>query len=371
MRIMVTGGGTGGHTSPAVAVIQELQRRDPQLAVLWVGRPRSIEERICGGMAIPFRAIPVEGWPRTRKWRRPWVAAKLGVGLIRSWVLLKRYRPSIVFGVGGYVSLPLMLVAQRLEIPTALHEQNQLLGMANRLLAPRATHVFLSFPETTGEYPCERSTVVGNPVRSGFAGPPSQMEARAALDLDPAVPVVLIVGGSQGAHRINEAVTEIIPELGKGEVQIVWMTGKTDAPEARKAAAHAQIPIRVHPFIDDMAGACAAADLIVARAGASTAAELAMMGKPSLLIPYPYAAEGHQERNARALEEAGAAEVLLDAECTGERLLGSIRGLLADPDRLASMGAAAQALAKPGAADQIAEALLALVFERGGKPASP
>lgn len=362
MRIMITGGGTGGHTSPALAVIEELQERDPKLILQWVGRSGGIEERICEQRSIPFRPVPVEGWPRGRSLKKVRAAAKLGFGAVKSWGLLKRFKPQLVFGVGGYVSLPLMLVAQRMEIPTVIHEQNQLLGMANRMLAPKAAKVFLSFPDTKGEYPQERAQVVGNPVRPAFLNPPSADEAKAALDLDPAVPVVLITGGSQGARTINEALTAILPDLEKDEMQLLWMTGKSGA-EAARAAAKGYDAVRVHPFIDDMATACAAADLMVCRAGASSTAEIAAMGKPSILVPYPHATDNHQEQNARAFEERGAAVVLLDSECTEDRLLGTMRDLLGHTEQLEAMGHAAAGLAKPNAAEQIVEGIFSLVFK--------
>lgn len=360
---MVTGGGTGGHTSPAVAVIEELRRRDPGLDLRWVGRRGGIEERICARLDIPFRGVSVAGWPRRGRIRQLAVGGILAVGLVQSWLLLRRFQPQVVFGVGGYVSLPLGYAAARMGIPVVLHEQNRLLGMANRVLAPRAAQILLSYPDTVGPYPKDRAAVVGNPVRPAFTTPPSTADARAAMGLDADMPVVLVVGGSQGARTLNTAVAETLSQVSEGELQLVWMTGPNDAAAARIRAEQAPIRVQVHPFIDDMVTACAAADLIVARSGASTTAEIAVLGKPSLLVPYPHAAENHQEENARVLEKAGAAEVLLDGDCTGERLLARVRAILSDPDRRAQMGKAALAFGRPEAADRIAETILSLVFE--------
>lgn len=363
MRIMVTGGGTGGHASPAVAVIEELRRRDPGLDLRWVGRRGGIEERICARLELPFRSVSVAGWPRRGRLRQLRVGVILAFGLLQSWLLLRRFQPQVVFGVGGYVSLPLGYAAQRMGIPVVLHEQNRLLGMANRVLAPRAAQILLSYPDTVGSYPKDRARVVGNPVRPAFTAPPATADARATMGLDADAPVVLAVGGSQGARTLNTALSEALSQVGEGEFQLIWMTGPDDAAAARVRADQAPIRVQVHPFIDDMATACAAADLIVARSGASTTAEIAALGKPSVLVPYPHAAENHQEENARVLEQAGAAEVLLDADCTGERLLARVRALLSDPDRLARMGKAASGFGRPEAADRIAESILALVFE--------
>ncbi len=362
MRIMITGGGTGGHVSPAVAILEELQRRDPRLIVQWVGRRGGIEEGVCQNLAVPFRALPVEGWPRGKSLRRVWTAMKLGVSIAQSAVYLRQFRPQLVLGVGGYVSLPLMYAAQRINAPTVIHEQNRLLGMANRLLAPRARRIFLSYPVTIGPYPKDRAVIAGNPVRAGFISPPSRTEARAALNLANDIPVLLICGGSQGAHSINAAVAEALPLFPDGSVQVLWMTGKADLAMARAAASTAAVRVEVFAYIQEMPRACAAADLLAGRAGASSTAEVAVLGKPSILIPFPHAADNHQEQNARAFEEAGASVLLLDKDLTGKRLYETVQRLLADPAALGAMGEAARRLAKPYAAETIAEEILAIVF---------
>ena len=225
MRIMITGGGTGGHTSPAVAVIEELQKRDPMLVVQWVGRNKGLERRICERLEIPYRGVPVEGWPRSRSLRRLWVAAKLAYSTFRCWLYIRAFRPQAVFGVGGYVSLPLGLAAERRGVPTVIHEQNRLLGMANRMLAVKAARVLLSFPDTVGEYPSERAAVVGNPVREGFLHPPARQEACEALGLDASIPVLLVCGGSQGARSLNEALTTALPYFRQGKSRFCGWQG--------------------------------------------------------------------------------------------------------------------------------------------------
>ncbi len=359
---MITGGGTGGHTSPATAIIEELQRRDPRLTLQWVGKRGNIEERLCKRLSIPFRPVAISGWPRTPGPRKLWVGAQLAWSIARSWFYIKRFEPGAVLGVGSYVSLPLMLAAQRMGVPTIIHEQNKRLGMANALLAPKAARVFLSYPETQGVYPEERAMVTGNPVRGRFLSPPTRAEACKALGLDPVLPVVLITGGSQGARTLNHTVRDALPQFGKNELQVLWMTGSAFVPEARAAAAQAPIRVDVFRYIDDMATACAAADLIVSRAGASSTAEIAALGKPSILVPYPFATDDHQTDNARALEGAGGAVAVPDGEFTPARFLLLTHELLGDPARLQAMGKAAHGMAKPGAAEAIAEAILETVF---------
>ncbi|MBI2432127.1 MAG: undecaprenyldiphospho-muramoylpentapeptide beta-N-acetylglucosaminyltransferase [Candidatus Hydrogenedentes bacterium] len=362
MRIMITGGGTGGHISPALAIIEELRRRDAQLLLQWIGRRGGMEERASRRAEVPFRALAVEGWPRKTSPRRVWAALKYAVAAVRAYLYLKSFQPQVVIGVGGYVSLPVMYVAQRLGIPTMLHEQNKRLGMANRALAARAECIFLSYPETIGSFPPERARVVGNPVRAGFITPPPREEARARFGLEAERPVVLIVGGSQGAASLNRAVSGMLPEVAADELQMIWMTGKSDYANAAALTQRIKARVEVLAYIEDMVSACAAADLVVARAGASSTAELAVMGKPSILVPYPHATDNHQEQNARAFEEAGGAVLLLDRDCTPERLLAIVRGLLADPVALQNMAQAAHTLGQPLAAETIAEEVMFYLF---------
>ena len=361
---MITGGGTGGHTSPAVAIIEELQRRDPQLSLQWVGRRGNIEERVAKGLGIPFRHVPVEGWPRGKNLRKLLAAAKLGIGIANAAMYIRRFRPQLILGVGGYVSLPLLWAGQRLGVPTLVHEQNKRLGMANRMLAAKATRILLSYPDTVGNFPQERARVVGNPVRSGFASPPSREDACTRFGLDPAIPVVLICGGSQGAKTLNTAVTGMLKSIARDELQLIWMTGQRDAAEARTAAKDAVCKAFVFPFIDDMVGACAASDLIVTRSGASTTAEIAVLGKATVLVPYPFATDNHQEANARAFEHVGAARVLLDNACDAATLLGAIRELVGAPSMLQDMARASKTLARPNAAEMIVDEVFGIVFEK-------
>lgn len=365
MRVTVTGGGTGGHISPALAIVDELRRRDRALLLQWIGRGGGMEERIAKDQGIPFRPVPIAGWPRQRSPKMLLVGSKLVLSVLRSAMYLRAFRPDLVIGVGGYVCLPALIAAQRLNIPTIIHEQNKRLGLANRIAAPKSDALFLSYPDTIGQYPKERAFVVGNPVRSGFINPPAREEAREKFGLRPHLPTVLVVGGSQGARSINDAVRGMLPELGHDEMQIVWMTGQEGANAARAAAADAPVPVQVHPFILDMPAACAAADVIVSRAGASSTAEIAAIGKPSILIPYPHATDNHQEDNARAFDEAGAARLLLDSKCTAEALLRLVREVLADEHLRKRMSAAALGLAKPLAAEVIAEHILEMLFEDG------
>lgn len=363
MRIMVTGGGTGGHTSPAVAIIEELHKRDSRLEIQWVGCRNSIEERVCEALAIPFRTVPVAAWPRSGVVRKLWAGLKLSFSCLRAVLYIQKFRPQTVLGVGGYVSVPLTWIAQMRGIPTVLHEQNKQLGMANRVLAKRAQRLLLGFPDTLGDYDRTRALVVGNPVRAGFITPPTREEACATLGLDPSIPVLLVSGGSQGAQTINEAMKELVKHFGEDELQCIWMTGTAEVASAREAVKDLAMRVEVHAFINDMATACAAASLIVCRAGASSTAEIATLGKPSILVPYPFATDDHQMRNAESFEAAGAAILLRDEDCTGERLEKEVRALLDDPGKLKSMGDKALGQVPPSAVETIVEEIFSVVFE--------
>lgn len=362
MRVMIAGGGTGGHTSPASAIIQELRRRDPNLYVQWVGKRGAIEERVARSVEAAFRPLPAAGWPRKLSFRQITTAFKNVASLFLALRYVRSFQPQVVVGVGGYVSLPPLFAAQLLGVPTVIHEQNKRLGVANRLLAKRATRIFLSFEGSVGDFPRERAEVVGNPVRAGFLAPPPRDEAKRALGFDPRHPLVLVVGGSQGAQSINRAVAGCVKALPANSTQFLWMTGTHSYEQAKQAAENASVQTEVRSFIDDMPAACAAADLIVSRAGASSTAEIAAIGRPSILIPYPHATDDHQTGNAQAFVDAGAAVLMRDSECTAETLAALIRELLHDTPRREAMEQGALTLARPHAAAQIADALLAQVY---------
>lgn len=362
MRVLIAGGGTGGHTSPALAIIEELRKRDPYLLLNWIGKRGAIEERVARRAAAPFRAVPAAGWPRKRGPRQLVAAMKFLLSALISLRYVRSFQPQVAVGVGGYVSLPALLAAQWLGVPTFIHEQNKRLGMANRLLARKATRIFLSYPDTLGAYPRDRAVVTGNPVRAGFTAPPERDAARRGLGLDSAAPVVLVVGGSQGAQSINRAVAGWVAGLKPGEAQVLWMTGPHGIEEARRAASTSAARVEVFAFIDDMPAACAAADLIVSRAGASSTAEIAAIGRPSVLIPFPFATDDHQTRNAEAFVEAGASVLLPDRDCTAESLGALLRRLLEDSARIEAMEQGALTLARPHAAEMIVDTLLESVF---------
>jgi UDP-N-acetylglucosamine--N-acetylmuramyl-(pentapeptide) pyrophosphoryl-undecaprenol N-acetylglucosamine transferase len=345
---VIAGGGTGGHLYPGLALADALVARG--VAVTFVGTANGIEARVVPGEGYPLRLLPGRqlrgGGPR----RAIVGVAALGGGVARALALLGSLRPSLVVGVGGYASVAVVLAAALRRIPSVLLEQNVVPGAANRWLARFARRVCVGFAESVPRFPPGRAVHTGNPIRAGI------LKARVAH----AGTGVLVFGGSAGAHRVNEAAVDGLRVLGSraAALEVTHQTGTADLAAVRARYAELGIAARVEPFIADMGGAYAAADVVVARAGAMTCAEVTAVGLPAILVPYPYAADDHQRRNAEVLVAAGAAEMILDAELDGARLATALGALVADPDRRAAMAARSRALGRPDAAARAADECL-------------
>ncbi len=360
VRVMMAGGGTGGHISPGIAIAEALERSAPGIEVFFMGRRNSIEERLVGRTGRDFVAVPSMGLRRSADIRNVAMPFVVLAGFVKALGVLASRRPAAAVGTGGFVSMPPILAARALRIPVVLQEQNSYPGLATRVLSRSASSVHTSFEETAAHLPRAREIALsGNPVRSEFEAT-DRAESRARLGLDPEGAVVLFVGGSGGARRINEAVVSAAGKMAGMGVELVVQTGTADVEKVRAAVAEAGVTAIVEPFFDDMATAYAASDLVVSRSGATAIAEIEIVGRPSLLVPYPFATEGHQMKNARAVEKAGAAVVVPDDELNGERLADEVFELLKDAARLALMAERARALGRPDAAERVAEAVLAL-----------
>jgi UDP-N-acetylglucosamine--N-acetylmuramyl-(pentapeptide) pyrophosphoryl-undecaprenol N-acetylglucosamine transferase len=318
---------------------------------------------------IEARAVPVAGWPLRlvagRQVRGGGVfrgvagLAALARAVVEARRILKEIRPVLVVGVGGYASVAAVLAARLGRQPVLLLEQNVIPGAANRLLGRLARRVCVGFAESAAFFPAGRAVHTGNPVRADVlaardAPPPVRADGRLGL---------LVFGGSAGAHRLNEAAVAALRLRGARApgFDILHQTGATDVDAVRNGYTGAGVAARVVPFIDDMGAAYVAADVVVGRAGAMTCSEVAVVGRPAILVPYPFAADDHQRRNAEVLVAAGAAELILDRELDGERLAAALEGLAADPDRRARMAAAARALGRPDAAERVADGCVALM----------
>jgi UDP-N-acetylglucosamine--N-acetylmuramyl-(pentapeptide) pyrophosphoryl-undecaprenol N-acetylglucosamine transferase len=355
LRIVIAGGGTGGHLYPGIAVAREVLRRHPDAVITFAGTARGIEARIVPKEGFVLDVLRSAGLKGTSP-----AALARGLGLLPlsgadAWRILSRRRPDLVIGVGGYSSGPVMALAAARGIPTLLLEQNAVPGFTNRALARLVSAAAVTF-DSTVTYFGRRGFVAGNPVRPEFFAAGDRHAAGAP-------PRVLIFGGSQGSHAINVAGVEAAPRLaaGGGRLAITHQTGERDVDMVRSAYQRAGLDARVEPFLYAMDREITAADLVISRAGATTIAELTAAGTPAILVPLPTAADDHQRKNAELLRAAGAVEVIEERELTGERLAERVRSLTADPTRLAAMSAAARAMARPDAARLIVDRALALV----------
>ncbi|MFO7610113.1 MAG: undecaprenyldiphospho-muramoylpentapeptide beta-N-acetylglucosaminyltransferase [Candidatus Krumholzibacteriia bacterium] len=365
VRVLVTGGGTGGHVYPGLAVAEALRALDPDLEIRFVGTRRGLERVLVPRAGWPLDFVPASGFRGLGPVGRLVFLGNLAAGTLRSLVLLARRRPHIVLGTGGYVCAPVLLAGRLAGVPCALQEQNAVPGSANRLVGRWARRVYLGFGEAARWFPAGVCVETGNPVRGAFAA-----QAPAAPRAPGAPLRLLVFGGSRGAHTLNAAVAAAAPAWAQADLELLAQTGPADLAEVQAAWAGADPQrVRIVPYIEDMAGALAWADLVVCRAGAMTLAELQAAGRPAVLVPFPFATDDHQRLNAEACARAGAAVVLPDERCDGPTLTGTVAELGADPARLQAMGAAARQLARPQAAVTIARDLLHMIGHPAGAPA--
>jgi UDP-N-acetylglucosamine--N-acetylmuramyl-(pentapeptide) pyrophosphoryl-undecaprenol N-acetylglucosamine transferase len=352
IRIVISGGGTGGHVYPALAVADELRRRHPRARVVFVGTRGGLEERLVPRAGYPLRRLRLAGMQGAGPAGKLVSMARAAWAVLRCVGWMARERPDLVIGVGGYVSGPAVLAGRLLRVPTMLMEQNHLPGATNRWLAPRVDAVCVP-SAAAGQRLEGRVFVTGNPVRNEFFGvgePPQGIN-----------PALLVYGGSRGARSINRAVCQALPQLAGVALRIAHQTGADDEEEVRRAYAGWPGEHEISRFFDDMPARLAAAHVVLCRAGAMTISELCAAGRPAILVPYPHAADDHQRHNANMLRDAGAAVVLPDEGLSGGRLAEAIVELARDPARRRAMGQAARRLASPGAGERIADVADALL----------
>ncbi|HWH77146.1 MAG TPA: undecaprenyldiphospho-muramoylpentapeptide beta-N-acetylglucosaminyltransferase [Candidatus Binatus sp.] len=352
MRIVLAGGGTGGHLFPGLAVAREFQRRDQRVEILFVGTEQGIEFRVLPKEGFKLETLTVKGIKG--RGLRGLVDALYGVpeSLLRSLSIIGKFRPDCVIGLGGYASGPFLLAAKIKSIPCAIIEQNLRPGFTNKLLARWVGRVFTAYRESADFMPGARVVETGNPVR--WQNLP-MVEKRDKFSL-------LVCGGSGGARRINFAVVDALKQLTdlSAKLFIVHQTGQLDYAAIQAAYAALPFEAEVLPFIDRMDDAYAQADLVICRAGAMTVAELTVFGKAAILVPFPYAIYDHQRSNAQALQERGAAEMILDQDLTGKYLAERIQNYFSDRAQLERMARAARALGRPDAATRIVDECYAL-----------
>jgi len=353
--VIVAGGGTGGHLFPGLAVAEALQART-LTRVTFVGSSRGIENRVVRQRGYALRTLPVRALRGQSGTELASAVLRLPVSLLSAWRLLGEIRPELVIGVGGYASGPAVIAGWSRGVPTVLLEQNAHPGLTNRMLGRFADRICVAFSESVAYFPKDRTVETGNPVR-----PPA-----AAAGKRDTVFSLLIVGGSAGAHRLNEIGAEAVAALVKSgpAPRILHQSGEADLGPVIRRYRELGIAANVRAFIDDMAGAYAEADLVICRAGATTLAELTALGKPALLVPYPHAADDHQRKNAESLVARGAAVMILDRDLRAESLSQAIAALRDQPGRLSAMAEAARGLGRPDATERVVEVCLELIRNR-------
>ena len=360
MTIVIAAGGTGGHLYPAVALAREFLRRDPTTAVLFVGTSRGLESKVLAHEGLELALInakPVMG--------TGWLGMVKGLGampisLLQCWRIVRRRGARLVIGVGGYTSPMMVLAAALAGVPRVILEPNANPGLANKAVAPFVQRVFLAFESAAASFDRAKVRVVGTPIRRAFL---ERLAQGAGTSKESGRLHLLIFGGSQGAQAINSAVIGGLPPLLKQRPQysVTHQTGETDYARVAEAYRQAGVTATVTPFLYDMPSAINEADLVIARAGAMTVAELTTCGKPAILIPLPTAIYDHQTKNAKVMEAAGAAVLLPQSELTGMKLGKTVEAILSDPERVRAMGAASLSLKRTDAAEAIVRECYALI----------
>ncbi|MBX7154028.1 MAG: undecaprenyldiphospho-muramoylpentapeptide beta-N-acetylglucosaminyltransferase [Candidatus Kapaibacterium sp.] len=357
IKLIVAAGGTGGDLFPAVAVVEQLQHI-ANVEAIFVGNPNRIEADVVPKLGFRFVPLSVKGYKGLRSLQTYMLPFTIVQSYLTIRKLISTFKPDVALCAGTYISYPLGLAASHTKVPVVLIESNAIPGKANRSIAKRANLIVAAFDECKqflSEQAARAVQVLGNPIRQTFGALPNQQQARTTFGLQPNKQTILAFGGSLGARSINNAVVAMLPQLEQMGAQVLWQTGKNyTVPQ------HLPANVTVLPFIDDMASAYSAADIVVSRSGGGTVAELGVVGKPALLVPYPYAANKEQEHNARALENIGAAKLIHD-EHLAAQLEPTVMELLANPNALQHMATAMASHGKPHAARDAAHAVMKLL----------
>ena len=361
VKVIIAGGGTGGHLFPGIAIAEEFLKRGH--TILFMGTDRGLEKSILKKMGFPLRIINIEGIKGKGPVETGRALLKIPKSLFQSFRIIREFRPDIVIGVGGYASGPAVIVAHFVGIKTVVAEQNVLPGITNKILGKFVDRIFLSFSETKKWFPEKKVLVTGNPVRAAFS--PGIVEQEEKVGREKESFTILIFGGSQGAHAINMALisaVEYLKEM-RDHLRIIHQTGYNDLEEVSKTYQVYGIKAEVLPFIMDMASVFSVADLLVCRAGATTVAEITASGRAAILIPFPFAVGDHQTRNAEVLVKAGAAEMIPERELAGKRIADLIQRFYRQPEMKREMEARSASLGNVRAAVDIVDTCMALVTE--------
>ncbi len=351
MKILVTGGGTGGHIYPALAFVNYVKTQEPDAEFMYVGAQRGLENKIVPDTGIPFRTLEIQGFRRKLSLYNVKTIQLFLKSIRAAKQILKEFQPDVVIGTGGYVSGAVVYAAAKLNIPTIIHEQNSVPGMTNKFLSRYVDRIALSFKDAAPFFPEEKSMLVGNPRAQEVANT-SKTDIVESFGLDPQKKTVLIFGGSQGALKINQAVTEFLSDFESTEYQVLYASGdryyQTIMDNIRVSP-----NVSVQPYIKKMAEVMASSDLLVGRAGATSIAELTAIGLPAILIPSPYVTNDHQTKNALSLVHANAAKMIKDDELTGETLRQAIDEIMTNDDLQQRMSEASKEQGIPDASERL------------------
>lgn len=362
MKIVISGGGTGGHIYPALALIREIQKENKQVEFLYIGTKNGLESKLVTREEIPFKSIHITGFKRKLSFDNVKTIFRFLKGVRDSKMILKEFQPDIVIGTGGYVCGPVVYAASKLRVPTIIHEQNSVPGLTNKFLSRYVNKVAICFDEAKQSFPENKVVFTGNPRASEVIGQDG-IKGRLSAGLSTTIPAVLIFGGSRGARPINEAVVKALPDLAGKPYQILYVTGDVHYETVKQEVELIGNPgnVIIKPFIHNMPEVLAGMDLVVSRAGATTLAEITSLGIPSILIPSPYVTNNHQEKNARSLGDQGAAHVLLEKDLTSNSLISHIEQILLNKEVLKDMKSKAKKMGAPDSAEKLYRVIRELI----------
>ena len=365
MKVILSGGGTGGHVYPAIAIASKIKEHNPDAEILFVGTKSGIESEIVPKNGYRLETVTVQGFNRKIDFENIKRIFKLMKGLGQTRKIVKEFKPDVVIGTGGYVSGPVLFNASKMGIPAVVHEQNSFPGVTNKILSKSVSKVLTSFEDSHERFPekgREKLKFTGNPVRKEILDS-NKEDARKKLKIDSDKKLVLCYGGSGGSRTINEAMKVAIKHMVKEDVAFIFATGKRFYDEFMESIKDIKLKPyqRVLPYLDDMANGLAASDIVIGSAGAISLAEITALGKPSIIIPKAYTAENHQEYNAKSIEAKGAGIAILEKELTPARLDKAIFKLLGDDRLLSDMSEASKRAGKPEAIDLIYDEIMDLL----------
>lgn len=361
MRLMVSGGGTGGHIYPALALIKQVKENEPNSEILYIGTQKGLESKIVPNSGIDFKTINIQGFKRSLSLENFKTIGLFLSSVVKARKMIKEFKPDVVLGTGGYVSGAVVFAASLMGIPTVIHEQNSVVGVTNKFLSKFVKKIAISFQDAASQFPSQKVVLTGNPRATEVVN--IKPESLGQFGLDSTVPTVLIFGGSRGAEKINRVTVDSLEELVKKPYQTLFVTGRVHFDQIAKEIDVEKLKSKVAilPYISNMPEILANISVIVGRAGATSLAEITALGIPSILIPSPYVTNDHQTKNAKSLVEDHAAELITENELTSEKLMRSLDQLMLDETARKEMADNAKQLGQPDAAENLYKVLVSVI----------